>query len=147
MVSIETREIISVIKAFTILLSFNILISSFVRVSYNGVIFDVESTGPYEVDIMSISIAGMLNRVVTRSFHNNRQEEYTLSKHFQNDSTMFLYPSLCNVVARLCPRPRLGGRQAVAPSVPALVGAQVLKFLHRGFKALNILCIIDCIIE
>ena len=39
-------------------------ISSFVRVSYNGVIFDVESTGPYEVDILSISIAGMLNRVV-----------------------------------------------------------------------------------
>eukprot|EP01036_Dinobryon_divergens_P026708 gene26708-35387_t len=31
--------------------------------SYNGVIFDVESTGPYEVDILSISIAGMLNRV------------------------------------------------------------------------------------
>ena len=42
----------------------DIFLSSFLRVSYNGVIFDVESTGPYEVDILSISIAGMLNRVV-----------------------------------------------------------------------------------
>lgn len=42
----------------------DIFLSSFLRFSYNGVIFDVESTGPYEVDILSISIAGMLNRVV-----------------------------------------------------------------------------------
>lgn len=32
--------------------------------SYNGIIFDVESTGPYEVTLESVSIAGMLGRVV-----------------------------------------------------------------------------------
>lgn len=32
--------------------------------SYNGIIFDVESKGPYEVDITSISLGGMLGRVV-----------------------------------------------------------------------------------
>jgi hypothetical protein len=32
--------------------------------SYNGVIFDVACNGPYEIDLTSISIAGMLSRVV-----------------------------------------------------------------------------------
>ncbi|RYY81638.1 hypothetical protein EON63_14990, partial [archaeon] len=32
--------------------------------SYNGIIFDVEARGPFEVTVQSISIAGMLGRVV-----------------------------------------------------------------------------------
>jgi hypothetical protein len=32
--------------------------------SYNGVIFDIESRGPYETDIISFSFGGMLGRVV-----------------------------------------------------------------------------------
>ncbi len=36
--------------------------------SYNGVIFDVESHGPFEVDLVSVSIAGMLGRVVSKYF-------------------------------------------------------------------------------
>ncbi len=32
--------------------------------SYNGVIFDIETRGPYEVDVVSISVGGMLGRVV-----------------------------------------------------------------------------------
>ncbi len=35
--------------------------------SYNGVIFDVESCGPFEVDLLSLSVAGMLGRVVSIS--------------------------------------------------------------------------------
>lgn len=35
--------------------------------SYNGVIFDIESRGPYETDIISFSFGGMLGRVVMRS--------------------------------------------------------------------------------
>ena len=31
--------------------------------SYNGIIFDVQSTGPYEVDLLSVSIGGMLGRI------------------------------------------------------------------------------------
>lgn len=31
--------------------------------SYNGVVFDVECNGPYEVDLLSISLGGMLGRV------------------------------------------------------------------------------------
>lgn len=31
--------------------------------SYNGIIFDIESKGPFEVDILSLSVAGMLGRV------------------------------------------------------------------------------------
>lgn len=33
--------------------------------SYNGVIFDVRCDGPYEVDLLSISVGGMLGRVVS----------------------------------------------------------------------------------
>ena len=33
--------------------------------SYNGVIFDVESRGPYEVEVVSLSVGGMLGRVVS----------------------------------------------------------------------------------
>lgn len=32
--------------------------------SYNGIIFDVESKGPFELDILSLSVGGMLGRVV-----------------------------------------------------------------------------------
>jgi hypothetical protein len=32
--------------------------------SYNGVVFDIESRGPYETDIISFSFGGMLGRVV-----------------------------------------------------------------------------------
>ena len=32
--------------------------------SYNGIIFDMEARGPFEIDILSISIGGMLGRVV-----------------------------------------------------------------------------------
>lgn len=32
-------------------------------ISYNGIIFDVESKGPYEIEVVSVSIAGMLGRV------------------------------------------------------------------------------------
>ena len=31
--------------------------------SYNGIIFDIESTGPYEINITSVFLAGMLGRV------------------------------------------------------------------------------------
>ncbi len=33
--------------------------------SYNGIIFDVSTNGPFEVDILSVSVAGMLGRVVS----------------------------------------------------------------------------------
>jgi hypothetical protein len=33
--------------------------------SYNGIIFDIESIGPNEIEVTSISIAGMLGRVVS----------------------------------------------------------------------------------
>lgn len=36
--------------------------------SYNGIIFDVESNGPFEVDLLSVSIAGMLGRIVRLMF-------------------------------------------------------------------------------
>lgn len=32
--------------------------------SYNGIIFDVESKSPYESEMISVSVAGMLGRVV-----------------------------------------------------------------------------------
>lgn len=35
--------------------------------SYNGVIFDIESRGIYETEIISLSFGGMLGRVVRRS--------------------------------------------------------------------------------
>lgn len=43
--------------------------------SYNGVIFDVKCNGPFEVDLQSVSIGGMLGRVVSLyniSLQNNR---------------------------------------------------------------------------
>ena len=33
--------------------------------SYNGVIFDVMCNGPFEVDLLSVSVGGMLGRVVS----------------------------------------------------------------------------------
>jgi hypothetical protein len=42
------------------------------------VIFDVESTGPYEVDILSISIAGMLSRVVKEDFVTTRKRIFDI---------------------------------------------------------------------
>jgi hypothetical protein len=33
--------------------------------SYNGVLFDVKCNGPYEVDLLSVSVGGMLGRVVS----------------------------------------------------------------------------------
>ena len=35
--------------------------------SYNGVLFDVKCNGPYEVDLLSVSVGGMLGRVVSPS--------------------------------------------------------------------------------
>lgn len=32
--------------------------------SYNGIIFDIESKGPFELEILSLSVGGMLGRVV-----------------------------------------------------------------------------------
>lgn len=32
--------------------------------SYNGIIFDIEAKGPYELNILSLSVGGMLGRVV-----------------------------------------------------------------------------------
>ena len=37
--------------------------------SYNGVIFDVMCNGPFEVDILSVSVGGMLGRVVCHALH------------------------------------------------------------------------------
>ena len=31
--------------------------------SYNGIVFDVESAGPYEINVTSVSLAGMLGRI------------------------------------------------------------------------------------
>ena len=41
--------------------------------SYNGIIFDIESKGPFELDIFSLSVGGMLGRVVrtTLQMHPN----------------------------------------------------------------------------
>ena len=36
--------------------------------SYNGIIFDIESKGPFEVEIFSLSVGGMLGRVVRKRF-------------------------------------------------------------------------------
>lgn len=33
--------------------------------SYNGVLFDVKCNGPFEVDLLSVSVGGMLGRVVS----------------------------------------------------------------------------------
>lgn len=33
--------------------------------SYNGIIFDVECNGPYEIDLVSVNVGGMLGRVVS----------------------------------------------------------------------------------
>ena len=33
--------------------------------SYNGIIFDIESKGPFELDILSLAVGGMLGRVVS----------------------------------------------------------------------------------
>ncbi len=38
-------------------------------ISYNGVIFDVECQGPYDIEIKSLSVAGMLGRVVSVVIH------------------------------------------------------------------------------
>ena len=35
--------------------------------SYNGVLFDVKCNGPYEVDLLSVSVGGMLGRVVSNA--------------------------------------------------------------------------------
>lgn len=32
--------------------------------SYNGIIFDIESKGPFELNVLSLSVGGMLGRVV-----------------------------------------------------------------------------------
>ena len=36
--------------------------------SYNGVVFDVMCNGPFEVDLLSVSVGGMLGRVVSKIF-------------------------------------------------------------------------------
>ena len=35
--------------------------------SYNGVVFDVLCNGPFEVDLLSVSVGGMLGRVVSKT--------------------------------------------------------------------------------
>jgi hypothetical protein len=36
--------------------------------SYNGIIFDVKNNGPYEIELQSISLGGMLGRVVSQYY-------------------------------------------------------------------------------
>ena len=37
--------------------------------SYNGIMFDVEARGPFEVYVISVSVGGMLGRVVSSLEH------------------------------------------------------------------------------
>lgn len=79
--------------------------------SYNGVIFDVQSHGPYEVLVHSVSIAGMLGRVVRR---------ITAMPHPSCPYRCIAW----GAVAYLCERPALGGEPAGAAVGGALVGGE-----------------------
>jgi hypothetical protein len=36
----------------------------YITISYNGIVFDVECNGPFQIEIKSVFVAGMLGRVV-----------------------------------------------------------------------------------
>jgi hypothetical protein len=61
--------------------------------SYNGIIFDVECHGPFEVDVISVSIGGMLGRIVSIHFSNiGETHVFTLCVVFFRESSLVIVP-------------------------------------------------------
>jgi len=104
--------------------------------SYNGIIFDIESQGPYEVEIISFQIAGMLGRVRVfardrpwEADNDDRRNPNHWWAHAESISTTGWYPVADEVCSPSWDKPR---EIRLNAPVRLLPHTRVGFYLHSG---------------
>ena len=104
--------------------------------SYNGIIFDIESPGPYEVEIISFQIAGMLGRVRVfardrpwETDNDDRRNPNHWWAHAESISTTGWYPVADEICSPSWDKPR---EIRLNAPVRLLPHSRVGFYLHSG---------------